>query len=115
MANAKGTSRLARILDQRMREHGDTPLIVDYGKISNTGSLITNSYDVPIPKEDYLVCEWLTGKEMETTTDGYHPHNHRVRSPRLQKGDKVLVVWVQDDPIVLDRLVFGDDVFAGGD
>ena len=88
MANAKGTSLLARILDERMKEHGDSPLIIDYGRIKNNGSLVTNSFNVPIPKDDYMVCA----------------------SSKVNKGDRVLVVWVQDDPVVVDTLKFGTDI-----
>lgn len=88
MANSRGISRLARVLDNRMKERGDTPLIIDYGRINKNGSLVTNSFKIPIPKNDYMVCA----------------------SSNVNKGDRVLVVWVQDDPVVIDRLKFGSDV-----
>ena len=88
MANSRGISRLARVLDNRMKERGESPLMIDYGRIKKNGSLVTNSFNVPIPKDDYMVCA----------------------SADVEKGDRVLVVWVQDDPVVIDRLKFGSDV-----
>lgn len=88
MANSRGISRLARVLDNRMKERGEAPLMIDYGRIKKNGSLVTNSFNVPIPKDDYMVCA----------------------SADVEKGDRVLVVWVQDDPVVIDRLKFSSDV-----
>ena len=88
MANSRGISFLARVLDSRMKERGDSPLVIDYGRIKKNGSLVTNSFNVPIPKDDFMVCS----------------------SSDVKKGDRVLVVWVQDDPVVIDRLKFGSDI-----
>lgn len=88
MANGNGTSLLARLIDKRIREHGDTPLLIDYGTIKKSGSLATNSFNIAIPADDYMVCA----------------------SAKVKKGDRVLVVWIQEDPVVIDALKPGTEI-----
>lgn len=69
-----GTSRLANVLAGRMRKEGDAPLVLDFGEIQSNGSLITNTFQTPIPKGDYSVLRQLTlGEEdsyfTETTVE----------------------------------------------
>ena len=45
-----GTSRLARILSQRMKKENEAPLVMDFGEIQANGSLVTNTFPLPIPK-----------------------------------------------------------------
>lgn len=61
-----GTSRLANVLAGRMRKEGDAPLVLDFGEIQSNGSLITNTFQTPIPKGDYSVLRQLTLGEVNT-------------------------------------------------
>lgn len=76
-----GTNKLAEVLSKRMNKQAETPLVLDFGEIQANGSLITNTFPVPIPKGDYSVCRQLTlGKTgatlTSTLTDGSHKHDN---------------------------------------
>ncbi len=125
-----GINKLGKVLQQRMRETNASPLMLDFGAIQGDYSLLTNTYPIPIPKTDYLVCRQLTigetsSKLTTSATDGSHDvysdpypepvythvgiginHKHDVLIPEkmrwLKPGDRVLVAWVQNDAVVID-------------
>ena len=74
-----GTDKLAAVLSQRMKRENESPLVLDFGEIQANGSLVTNTFPIPIPKGDYSVCRSLTigeaGKKLaETDKLGKHEH-----------------------------------------
>lgn len=81
MYGSPGTNKLANVLSQRMKKESASPLVLDFGEILGNGSLLTNTFPVPIPKGDYSVLRQLTlGKTGEKLTetlkgDGKHKHN----------------------------------------
>lgn len=103
-----GVARLAAVLDARMRDHADKPLCLDFAEIQADGSLLSNTFPIPIPKDDYRVCRQLTlGKTGDAFCDvradehsgkAYLPESMR----QLQAGDRVLIAWVQDTAVVID-------------
>ena len=126
-----GTSRLANVLAGRMRKERDAPLVLDFGEIQANGSLITNTFQTPIPKGDYSVLRQLTlgdadsdctettkepvlniplelkSVELESEEAIIIPsHQHSVILPQkmrsLTAGDRVLVAWVQNEAVVID-------------
>ena len=102
-----GMNKLAQALNEQMlRYHGDivADLKIDFGKIGSDWSLQCNSFPNPIPKGDYMVCMWLTGIKLTTTTNGNPSHSHSVTLPKLSKGDRVIVAWVQNEVCVIDRI-----------
>ena len=110
-------------------------LTIDFGIIQSDYSLLTNTYPVKIPNSDYLVCRQLTlgdtddvlyktgtkgehyhdkGGHAQYTGSGEHthfggPHEHTTLIPekmrKLKPGDRVLVAWVQSDPVVIDLVL----------
>ena len=75
-----GTSMLASVLSQRMQAENESPLVLDFGEIQANGSLVTNTFPVPVPKGSYSVCRQLTlgrtGSVLTTTKDGgSHTHD----------------------------------------
>ena len=42
-----GTSKLAKVLSQRMKKENESPLILDFGEIQANYSLVTNTIPVP--------------------------------------------------------------------
>lgn len=116
-----GMNNLARTLQSRMvaTQQANRDMAEDFGIIQGDYSLLTNTYPIPIPKSDYLVCRQLTlgdtGEKLtDTATDGGHgghtagdgTHTHKVLIPekmrKLKPGDRVLVKWVQNDTVVID-------------
>jgi len=117
MSNGKGgngnpgMSKLANAINEQiMRYHDDikSDFVVDTGKIGNDWSLKLTSFDIPIPKGDYLVCNWLTGVERTTTSND--SHSHKVTMPKLSKGDQVLAVWADEEVIVVDVIVSSSEL-----
>ena len=83
-SNSPGISRLAGVLKDIARNEQDTSLLLDFGVVQSDGSLLTNSYPIPIPRSDYLVCRHLKSRTVEATTSsrsvGDHgSHSHTVR------------------------------------
>ncbi len=114
-----GTNKLANVLAGRMKKECENPLVLDFGEIQVNGSLITNTFPVPIPKGDYSVLRQLTlgltdEKLTVTKNDGAHGghisgegvHSHTVLIPEkmrsIKAGDRVLVAWVQNEAVVID-------------
>lgn len=110
-----GTNKLANVLTSRMKVEGESPLYLDFGEIQANGSLLTNTFPVPIPKGEYSICRHVGGLSFEIS-GGNHSghesqahntgeHTHTVELPRVQAGDRVLVAWVQNDAVIIDIIV----------
>lgn len=83
MTNQKGgTNDLARILTDRMREAQKKDSVVDFGTIGNAGHLTTDHLQVMMEADDYSRISGLT----------------------LSKGDRVLVIWVDAEPVVVGKI-----------
>lgn len=112
--NSPGLSHLAAVLKAFNEKRQDNSLIIDFGSIESDGSLLTNTFTASIPKSDYVVCRHL--QKFEETTEsrsvGDHgSHTHKVEITRpLKTGDRVLVAWVQNDPVVIDVIVQADSI-----
>ena len=106
-----GASKLASVLDSRMNEHGENGLQLDFGIINDDYSLTCNTFQIPVPKDDYSVCSFLSGLTVSVGggnhnghSSGNGSHKHTVQMPKLKPGDRVLVAWVDDEPVVVDRI-----------
>lgn len=114
-----GTSKLASVLSQRMKRENESPLILDFGEVQANGSLVTNTFPVPIPKGDYSICRSVIGytlatsesswighlqsdKHIHGSPSGVPAHSHDVPMPKLKPGDRVLMAWVQNEAVVVD-------------
>lgn len=117
-----GTSKLALVLSQRMKRENDSPLALDFGEIQANGSLVTNTFPIPIPKGDYSVCRGLTlgavgamltetdksgGHEHQAGThkghetgDGSHAHNGGIHGHTVVVPDKMRSVGPGDRVLV---------------
>lgn len=79
--NSPGLSRLASAF--RGLTNGKDEMILDFGVINSNGSLTTNNFPVPIPKEQYHVCRGVALPNSEiinsqetTATDKAHSHGY---------------------------------------
>ncbi len=114
-----GVNKLANILSARMKKENDSSLVLDFGRIQENGSLLTNTFPCPIPTEDYSICRQLTlggvGERLAEITgsgehdghsDGDGTHGHIIEIPEkmrsIRPGDRVLVAWVQNEAVVID-------------
>ena len=109
--NTPGASRLAGAIRGIAGLDKDDSLILDYGVINSDGSLTTNTFPAAIPKSDYMVCSWLNVSGTSTGRGGDPEHTHYVSlGSKLRAGDRVLVAWVQDDAVVIDKILHGNQV-----
>lgn len=114
MKGNTGINSLAKILSERMKAENKTPPMCDFGVIHQDYSLSTNTFPVKIPKTDYSICRSLTigeqNSELITTQEEKNnAHTHIVPVPEKMRsilpGDRVLVIWVADTPVVVDIIV----------
>ncbi len=52
----EGISKLTKVLQDRIHKVGDKPQVLDFGIIQDDMSLLTNTFPLPIPKSDYMIC-----------------------------------------------------------
>lgn len=103
--------KMGAALIEKMRQISDKPNVLDFGSILPDFSLQTNSFPVPIPKGDYFVCRMaaLPDKDNWAMTETAGSHSHQVALPDslipLRPGDRVLVAWVEDDAVVIDKFM----------
>lgn len=125
-----GIAKLASVLDDRMKANGETPAMIDFGIINQDYSLRTNRFQANIPQDDYTVCRHLCELEVEIddqesktvsisggahggheSGNGSHSHTadvghvHKYKTRYLKPGDRVLVVWIQNEVCVVDLIV----------
>lgn len=91
-----GFNELALALQKRAEKVNDSPLFIDFGRINGDGSLRTNSVPLDIPSSDYLICENLFPGQ--SCSEGW------VSPKRIAPGSRVLVAWVGNDAVVIDRI-----------
>lgn len=117
--NSPGMSKLAGVLKGIAKGEQETNLILDFGVIQPDKSLLTNTYPIPIPQSDYLVCGQLKKTTDSFTTSyasisehGDHRHTGSVTThDALSAGDRVLVAWVLNDAVVIDKIYSASQVF----
>lgn len=123
---SKSTDRLCAVLSGQMTRtaKGNLPTGPELGVIGPRLSLIPDSIRKPIPKGSYLVDITLThpdynvqvtththnggphgghtgGSGTHTHSDGAHTHRIPDVFRNLQEGDRVLLVWCGNEPVVL--------------
>lgn len=116
--------RLGDTLSGRMKKTAGAavPVAVELGTMSGNLALIPDSMATPIPKGQYMVDIRLTGSfktektahshsggahDGHTAGDGAHSHtggDHDHRLPEefraLKAGDRVLVLWCGNEPVI---------------
>lgn len=78
---SEGVNQLAQILDGRMKQLDASPPLLDFGVIKGN-SLLTNTFPIPIPNGDYVVCS----------------------SVKDSDNKQVLVAWVRETAVVIDTI-----------
>lgn len=129
----KNMNRLGDVLASRMNRaaRANTAVALELGVINSDLSLTTDGLNGRIGRSDYLVDIRLTQDAYETSEtththsggthgghesgSGSHTHdggNHKHKLPsafrKLKAGDRVLVAWIGNDPVVVAIVVSGD-------
>lgn len=122
--------RLGNVLDGRMKKTSGAavPTCIELGTINGNLSLTTDSLQGSIPQGEYMVDSRLCcstynvfatthyhdggGHSGHESGSGTHAHNggeHTHRLPnefrKLQPGDRVLVAWCGNEPVVIAIVV----------
>lgn len=108
--------RLGDTLASRMKKTSNAavPTTLELGTINGNLSLTTDSLPTPIPKGDYMVNLMLAGSSYKTGSDTHshdggekNTHSHSLPSVfrSLKSGDRVLVAWCGNEPIVVAVVV----------
>ena len=115
----KNMQRLGNVLADRMNRtaQANSTLPLELSTINRDGSLKTDSLNGNISPADYMVDIRLTAASYETskiTLVDSEEHNHKLPSVfrQLQAGDRVLVAWVGNEPVIVAILVSGNATTA---
>jgi hypothetical protein len=102
---SKGVNRLAQAIDAWTAKKMAVPPSIDLGTIGEDGSLKLDQFGPALPRSAYLIAEWM----VDATSDGDQLPNLELQlSLVLKPGDRVLVLWVRDDPVVISKVVPAD-------
>lgn len=95
-------------MQQRMSSMDERPAEIDLGTIQGDYSIISNNFPKVIPASDYLVCRGITFGETDSVITKTVDEEHEVKLPEKMRsakpGDRVLLVWVANDVVVIDIL-----------
>jgi len=114
MKNLTGFSGFGAMFKSQLEEIRKEDIkrpVIELAIIQADYSLITDSFQVPIPKSDYSVCRGLTIDEASplTKTQPANSHIHEVIVPdtlrKLKPLDRVLVAWVGGNRVVVIDIV----------
>lgn len=100
---SKGVNRLAQAIDAWTAKKMAVPPSIDLGTIGEDSSLKLDQFGPALPRSAYLIAEWM----VNATSDG-DPNLELQLSLVLKPGDRVLVLWVRDDPVVISKVVPAD-------
>lgn len=105
--------RFANMMSNRMKQTSNAaiPTTIELGTVNPNLSITPDSLRVAIPKGDYMVNITLTGGRTTSSAGGHNGHTngaageHSHELPTayrgLQPGDRVLLAWCGNEPVVL--------------
>ena len=98
----KNIQRLGDTLANRMKRTAGAaiPTALELGTINSNLSLTTDSLKTSIPKGDYMLAITLTGS-FDTGEKESHTHRLPDNFRGLKSGDRVLVCWCGNEPIIV--------------
>ena len=98
--------RLSATLSNRMRQTSSAAITtaVELGTVNSNLSITPDSLRTPIPKGDYMVNLMLAGNKQTDTSDG-HSHGLTSALRGIQSGDRVLIAWCGNEPVVIAVVV----------
>lgn len=99
--------KLGNTLAGRMQKTASAavPTTLELGRINENLSLSTDSLRSAIPKGDYMVALHMTGSTYRTSYDEAHSHELPNVIRKLKAGDRVLVAWCGNEPIIISIVV----------
>lgn len=100
---SKNMQRLGATLSNRMKRtaNGAVPTTIELGVVNANLSITTDSLKAAIQKGDYMVNLMLTGNQSINGEAHDMPDGFRG----LKAGDRVLVAWCGNEPVVIAVVV----------
>ena len=128
---SKNMQRLGATLSNRMKKtaNGAVPTTIELGVVNSNLSITTDSLQAAIPKGDYMVNLMLTGDRSisggshtgHETGNGKHSHELPGSFRGLRAGDRVLVSWCGNEPVVIaivstsTKITYSEDTTQPGE
>ena len=121
MKQGKGMEMLASSVDDRIKDRvegkQESMLLFDFADVLEDFSLRPNTYPVIIPLEGYTACK-NAGKHhygCQACMDANLKHCgwEPPPPPQIKPGDRVLIVWVQKQPVLIDVVTRGENIVKG--
>jgi len=106
--NSPGISKLAGLFNDMAKGANTGERVLDLGTIQSDKSLITDSFKAAIPQSDYLVLSHLKKTKVKTSKNDGHTHDVEPQE-ELKSGDRVLVAWVNNDAIIIGKILTASD------
>lgn len=106
--------RYGEVLSERMKKTSGAAVrtTTELGTINGNLSLSTDSLPDPIPKGEYMINCLLAGSTYQTSSDTHahkdvenYTHSHSLSLDSLKAGDRVLVMWCGNEPVVVAVVV----------
>lgn len=101
--------KLGKTLADRMKQTSNAavPTTLELGVVNANLSITTDGLKAAIPKGDYMVNLMLTGDFATTESSGGEPHSHDLPESfrGLRPGDRILVAWCGNEPVVIAVVV----------
>lgn len=107
---SKNMQRLGSTLSNRMKQTSNAAIktTVELGTVNKNLSITPDSLRVAIPKGDYMVNLMMTGeRDTSHSYAGEYAHTHELPAAYrgLQTGDRVLIAWCGNEPVVVAIVV----------
>lgn len=100
-----GYENLGSVLQSRMADvntqgKGLQPCL---GVVGSSLAITVDGESWPIPRGDYMIASRLNiPASITTSTSEGHSHTVSTGASPLKSGDRVLIVWAGNEPIVVD-------------
>lgn len=86
----EGANALGQIFRSEVQRGNNQPAVLDFGEIQADQTLVTNSFPVPIPASEYLICRSLCigakGSSLTKTVSGQGTHPHGPSGKHSHQG-----------------------------
>jgi len=96
---------LGEILNRRIQrtQRDKTYSFLEFGYINDDFSLKADSLQDKIPKDEYLISSRFQKKECIH----YEKNCEYIRG--IKSGDRVLIAWIDNSPVILDIIAIGKE------
>ncbi len=85
---------------------------VEFGIITADNGLKIDRFPTAIPKGDYMLSSHIAGDSIEISggthsghLSGNGEHKHEIILPALKAGDRVVVLWCGNEPVVVAVII----------